>query len=461
MSFKTQGSDSTMLNESNPFYVPPTITERIATHDVYIGPSAATFDDANDILFEIAPSTDLISLADMRFECDLHVLDRDGTPFAATTNACPINNILGSLFQCVVVELAGRSISDPSNLYFMRSYIENLLGYSDTSMKSQLSTTGFVLDSTQDNTNWCGTYVAAIHGQAGPPVVPGVPAVNKFLNQDQVNRYAMIHAIKPLQLSGKIHCDLFQQDKPLIPGVTLSLKFVRARKELTFTALTDAGVPRAVIRKPRLFVRKFEPSLGYMNALSKRLLRGPAIYHFERIQMRQSTLAAGLQSGEWPNLVAGQLPKMMMIGLVSSKSLSGSFDTTPLYFNHYDLCYINAEIDGKLYPSGGYTMDFTNHQTLNCYDGLCRVLEVFSNPADKGLPFDRRQYEKGFTLFGFDFTPSGTARGALTIIKQGNLNLNLKFKTALPEAVNIIAYLVYDATISINNARQAIFDFSP
>ena len=82
--------------------------------------------------------------------------------------------------------------------------------------------------------------------------------------------------MSPLQLSGKIHCDLFQQDKPLIPGVSLSIKMVRARNVLTFTALTNAGVPRAIIRKPRLFVRKYEPSAGYMNALSKRLLRAPA-----------------------------------------------------------------------------------------------------------------------------------------------------------------------------------------
>ena len=109
-----------MLTESNLFYVPSTLTERIATHDVYVGPAAATFDEANDILFEVAPSTDLISLADMRFECELHRFDRNGNALDPADNVCPINNILGSLFQCVVVELAGRPISDPSNLYFIR-----------------------------------------------------------------------------------------------------------------------------------------------------------------------------------------------------------------------------------------------------------------------------------------------------------------------------------------------------
>ena len=90
-----------------------------------------------------------------------------------------------------------------------------------------------------------------------------------------------------------------------------------------------------------------------MNALSKRLLRAPAVCHFERVQMRQETIAGGLQTAEWPNLVAGQLPKMMLVCLVSSAALSGSHDTTPLYLDHFDVSYLNAEIDGKLYPRGG------------------------------------------------------------------------------------------------------------
>ena len=127
----------------------------------------------------------------------------------------------------------------------------------------------------------------------------------------------------------------------------------------------DAGVPRAVIRKPKLLVRKYKPSAGYMNALSKRLVRAPAVYHFERVQMRQATIAGGLQTAEWPNLVAGQLPKMMLVCLASLAALSGSHDTTPFYQDHFDGPYSNAETDGKLYPSGGYTMDFGTHQALS------------------------------------------------------------------------------------------------
>ena len=168
-----------MLTESHLFYIPPTITERQATHDVLVGPSAATFDDANDITFDIAPCNDLISLADIRFVCDLVVQNSDGTKLTPENCVCPSNNILSSLFQNVQVTLAGRSISDPSNLYFMRAYLENLLGHTPGAMKSgQLFCESFYLDETQDP-NVKNEWIAA----AG-----NVVAYAKYKNQDQLAR---------------------------------------------------------------------------------------------------------------------------------------------------------------------------------------------------------------------------------------------------------------------------------
>ena len=56
---------------------------------------------------------------------------------------------------------------------------------------------------------------------------------------------------------------------------------------------------------------------------------------------------------------------------------------------------------------------------------------------------------------------SHTGRGALSLIRNGNLNINFRFKTPLTEAVVVVAYLTYDNTIQIINNRQVIFDFAP
>ena len=315
-------------------------------------------------------------------------------------------------------------------------------------MKSQLSCEGFYLDETQDP-DAKGEWIAA----AG-----SVAAYAKYKNHDQLARSELVKSGDAVQLSGKIHCDLFQQDKPLVPGVSLSIKFIRSKVGVAFTALNAAGLPKACIRNPRLFVRKYVPTSSYYDEMVKALISNPATYNFERVQMRQMTINQGQQFAEWPNLVTGQLPKVMLLTMVSSTALNGSHDTNPYYFAHNNLMSLSAEIDGKVYPTNGYNMDYAKRCHLTAYEGLLRVLEIF-NDSQRELPFSRHTYPKGYCIYGFDFTPSGTSRGALTLIRHGNLNLSMKFSTALTSSLVVIAYIVYDATISINNSRQAIFDF--
>ena len=66
-------------------------------------------------------------------------------------------------------------------------------------MKSQ---EGFVLDSSQDKTNWIGTFTP---GTPATAAANALPAVNRWNNQDQLDRRNLMTRVTPLQLSGKIH----------------------------------------------------------------------------------------------------------------------------------------------------------------------------------------------------------------------------------------------------------------
>ena len=83
------------------------------------------------------------------------------------------------------------------------------------------------------------------------------------------------------------------------------------------------------------------------------------------------------------------------------------------------------------------------------------------NESDGELPFDRYEYCSGFTLYAFDFTAGHTGRGALSLVRNGNLNLNMRFKVALPETVVCVAYMTYDNILEISNNRKIMFDFAP
>ena len=250
MAFIEAASEPGMLLEDHLFYLPTTLTERWNYSEQHLGTITASYDDCPDYSWQITPSeNELVSLSDIRFECDLVVMRHDGsTPLLDEDCIAPINNIMHSLFRSVTVELGGRSVSDQSNLYFLRSYLENLLGFSTDAQDTQLSCEGFRFDDDL-TTPHCGAW------QAG---VGNVPGTVTFSSTGARERYQMLMNGSPVQLSGKIHADLFQQDKPLLTGVPLFIKLTRASNVLGFTARTAALLPRVAIRNPKLYVRKFK-----------------------------------------------------------------------------------------------------------------------------------------------------------------------------------------------------------
>ena len=79
---------------------------------------------------------------------------------------------------------------------------------------------------------------------------------------------------------------------------------------------------------------------------------------------------------------------------------------------------------------------------------------------DRGNQISRIEYAEGFTLFAFDLTPNLDQSGHFHLLRQGNLRLELHFKTALPQTINVIVYAEFDNVIEIDKARNVLFDYS-
>src|SRR5208283_4523349 len=110
MAFIEEGFDHGMLLEDHLFYLPTTLTERWNYSEQRLGTITATFDDCPNFSWQITPSeNELISLADIRFECDLFVTGADGKALNAEHLITPINNILGSRDRSGRLYLVGRA----------------------------------------------------------------------------------------------------------------------------------------------------------------------------------------------------------------------------------------------------------------------------------------------------------------------------------------------------------------
>ena len=73
---------------------------------------------------------------------------------------------------------------------------------------------------------------------------------------------------------------------------------------------------------------------------------------------------------------------------------------------------------------------------------------------DAGLQCSHLDYGKGYTLVAFDLSSEVTDAAIQTIQKQGNLQLEIRFAQALPEAINVILYASFRGKIKIDRARS-------
>jgi hypothetical protein len=442
MAFLLENSAPAMAVHNQLFAVPATFTDRWRTEHERIHPSMALTDDgtSGDISFYIPPSTSgMLGLSDICLEVEAAIKVYDKTKkswefIENTDGVAPANNLLHSMFNSVHITLGNRLISDASQYYPFRAYLDSLLRYSTRAQQSQLTSSGFYLD-----------YPGKHNDQAN--------------NKAEKNRTALFHNKTFVPLSGKLFADLLNQSKPLVTGVGLTMRMVLSKQSFMLRSWDNTKEYKLFIRNPRLNIRRYIPAPDYLLKVAEQLQDKTAKYHIERTVIRVSDIASNTHSTVVSNLQIGQLPKAMFIGFVNSTDFHGSGTTNPFNFQHFDIQQISVEVDGQSFPTKPYIANFASKQYLECYDGLLDSLGQKCNPSGEWC-IDRANYSEGFTVFGFDLTPGSTGLGPLTLIKQGNLSVSVSFAKALPATVMMICYMVYDSILEINQHRQVIADFT-
>ena len=127
-----------------------------------------------------------LDLNDSRLHLRVKMTKADGTNMTANTGAI-INLPLHSLFREVSVELNGRSVSNPNQLYPYRAYLETLLNYSKETQQTRLLTEGWVRDTANQ------LAVTAANGD----------------NRGLATRATMFAESKTVELVGRPHGDVF------------------------------------------------------------------------------------------------------------------------------------------------------------------------------------------------------------------------------------------------------------
>ena len=62
-------------------------------------------------------------------------------------------------------------------------------------------------------------------------------------------------------------------------------------------------------------------------------------------------------------------------------------------------------------------------------------------------------------LYAFDLSPDLAEEGHFNLAKQGTVRVELKFGTAIPNTVTVVAYVEFENVIEIDRNRNIVYDF--
>ena len=206
MAFVHRQSCEGVKSELDIFAVPPTQTSIEDGRWVEHQP-LTSLDSGGPIEFVIPETGDAyLDLANTYLLIRAKVVRGVGTDLAADTPVAPVNNWLHSLFSQVDVYLNDTLVTPSSNTYPFRAYVDTVLSYGAEAKNTQLSSQLWYKDTA---------------GHMDATTVDGG-------NTGLIERQRHIAESRIVEMMGRLHVDLFLQDRFLLNGVSVKIRLVRS-----------------------------------------------------------------------------------------------------------------------------------------------------------------------------------------------------------------------------------------
>ena len=396
------------------------------------------------IEFTIPKGTSFIDLSKTQLFLTVKILNVDDTPIAVETVGL-INNPLHSIIKQFSIRLNGTLITEQSDTYAYRAYIETLLNYDDSAKDTFLTSALYYKDTSgnMDEPN---------------PAQATAGDINKGLK----TRASYTAASATLGLIGTPFCDIFHTDRFLVPDVEVKIKLNLHSSD--FMLMSVAGTEKVEIIKARLKVRHVNVTPSVALQLSKSVAK----YPLRSVSTHLKTLTTGVLTESFDNIFnSGIVPERLIIGFISNAAYNGNYKLNPFNFGHFALKTIKLTVNNAEIPEmeidladpgervKGYNTLFAGNGTMH---------------RGHGNSITRPDWERGYGLFIYDLTPDGNGASPHFHIRQkGVVDLALTFSKAVGSAgpdgankaigaLNVFIYAEYQKVLEITADKTIIFD---
>jgi len=242
------------------------------------------------------------------------------------------NNFLHSLFRQSNVTLNFINITQASEIYNYRSYLETLMTYRSDAAASHLTNAYWYPD----------TGVIEL-------VVPSVENVTATKTRGFILRWNRISGSREVQIFRRLPSDIGKVNLYLLPGVRLQFTFTKARpSSYPMNKTIDSNTVFKFLDAQLLFRRVRPKSAIFLAHNSTLKNRGiVAHYNLSSVELKKFSFAAGSKSLSIDNAVLGPITKLLLFTVVKYSDSIASLDNNPYIFLHYDNRNISLFMSGN------------------------------------------------------------------------------------------------------------------
>ena len=375
------------------------------------------------------------------------IVKNGDTEFNSKGVVVPVNNFHSSRFKTIEVYLNNQQVNETDNMYPYRSLLETLLSYNKGAKETMCKMLLFSKDISPDNN------------------FEDLGSENETELTEKVNpgawfRFQATKFSAPFETMGKLHSEIFSQERFLPSNTDLRIRFHRAEPSFCLMAADATKNYTIVIDSAMLLVRHVDIPSSIREAHAKAALTKNYIFPVRKVKSLFFTHSSGRQDLSVHNMVTGKLPRRIVVGFVKSSSFHGDLSTSPFNFQNFDIKSIILRVGGYSLPvENGYELDFPRRNFLQGYFSLLQgSTNLFTNGDIDIDPY--LDYADGCTLFSFDISPemeSGST-DKFDLIRDGNIDIEVKLGTPTTFSVTMIAHLEYDHLIQMTKDGDIVSD---
>ena len=299
-----------------------------------------------------------------------------------------VNNIGQALWRTHEVTVGNLPLGSSPGLQHLRGYVENTLGTSSDAKESYLKSEIYYKEK-------FGKYNSDDQDE----------------NRSLEYRYNFCKSTKEFKCVAKIHSDIFMQDKWMLSGVPINLKFYKNNdKVLCFykepEKEEDNLKPRIVITDVTLKMCKVVPDHKLNVDIEQRLMRNEVCrYPILETRIQKFFVPKGSDTFTFDNLFpTSQIPVLITCGFIRADALNGRYGQNSYEFRHEYVTSLGLYIDSVSHPGRPLKMDYDNEEAMDGYMSIFQADNINNNVISNGISY--LDFIRGCTLYNFNLSAS-------------------------------------------------------